>query len=64
MNKIYGMSTEDRENLGKLGRQHVEKNYNFVDFQKTWVDIMIRVHEKFGSWENRKSYKSWRLEEI
>jgi len=64
MNKIYGMSNEERESLGKLGRQHIEKNYNFKDFKQSWVNLMTEVHEKFGSWEDRKYYTPWRLEEI
>jgi len=64
MNKIYAMTAEERENLGKLGREHIEKNYNFKDFKQSWVDLMTTVHEKFGSWDDRKLYKPWRLEKI
>jgi len=58
------MSAEERKELGKLGRQHVLKNYNFENFQKRWVDIMLDIHERHGSWDTRKLYKKWELETI
>ena len=64
LEKIFYMSKEDRKQLGLKGREHVLKNYNFEKFNKQWVDVMLRVHEKHGSWENRKNYKSWEIIEI
>ena len=61
---MYNMSKEDRQKLGEKGRQHVIKNYNFSDFESKWVDLMDSVHEKYGSWDNRKHYKSWTFEEV
>ncbi len=61
---FYNMPEEERKNLGEKGRQHVMKNYNFENFEKTWVDTMLEIHERCGSWENRKDYKSWELVEI
>ncbi len=40
------------------------KNYNFEDYGKKWVDLLLSVHEKYGSWENRKGYKSWEMTKI
>jgi glycosyltransferase involved in cell wall biosynthesis len=62
--KFYKMDKKDRDNLGKMGREHVLKNYNFKDFNKTWVDTMLNLHERCGSWENRKNYQSWELIEL
>ena len=62
--KIYEMSPEERSELGRKGRQHVLKNYNYEMFSKRWDEIFTYVHEKYGSWENRKNYQSWRLREI
>ena len=62
--KIYEMSKEEREKLGKAGQKHVEKNYNFKDFCNNWVETMDKIHEKYGSWENRKNYKAWTLTEV
>ena len=62
--KIYEMSKEERVKLGKAGRKHVMKNYNFKDFCNNWVETLEGIHEKHGSWESRKGYKAWTLKEI
>lgn len=64
LKQMLNMSKEEREELGRKGINHVEKNYNFADFKQKWVDLMLKAHEEFGSWENRKNYKSWELMEI
>jgi glycosyltransferase involved in cell wall biosynthesis len=64
LTKIYNMSREERKDLGKKGFEHVQKNYNFENFEKEWVDLLTSVHEKYGSWENRKDYQSWDLMEL
>ena len=64
LEKMYNMPEEQRLLLGKKGREHVEKNYNFKDFQERWVELMQEVHEKYGSWFERKKYKSWTLKEV
>ncbi|MCS5550312.1 MAG: glycosyltransferase [Gammaproteobacteria bacterium] len=64
MNKIYHMTEDERNELGKAGREHVLKNYNFEDYGKRWIKVMEDLHEKYGSWENRKEYKSWRVTEL
>tara|TARA_Y100001937_G_scaffold119372_1_gene175035 strand:- start:1391 stop:2659 length:1269 start_codon:yes stop_codon:yes gene_type:complete len=64
MEKIFNMSKEERTNLGLLGREHVMKNYNFENFNKTWVDLMTEIYEEQGSWETRKYTKRWTLKEV
>ena len=32
------MSEEERAELGKMGRAHIDKNYNFNDFCDKWVE--------------------------
>jgi glycosyltransferase involved in cell wall biosynthesis len=64
MVKMYEMSSEERSRLGKLGREHVQKNYNFDDFNKSWVDLLQEVHEKYGSWKSRKNHQNWRNEAL
>jgi glycosyltransferase involved in cell wall biosynthesis len=61
---FYNLSAEERAKLGKAGRAHVMKNYNFENFATQWDDIMTRVHEKNGSWETRKNYSSYNFKEI
>jgi glycosyltransferase involved in cell wall biosynthesis len=62
--KMYEMDEKGRKNLGALGRKHVEKNYNFDNFNKSWLKLMLSVHKKYGSWKNRKKYKNWRSETL
>ncbi len=61
---FHDMTPMERKNMGKMGREHVLKNYNFEDFKKKWVDLMLNVYEQNGSWETRKNYKSWEMREI
>ena len=62
--KMYNMNKTDRNKLGKAGRKHVIDNYNFEDYGKKWVDLLLSVNEKYGAWETRKGYKSWEMVKI
>ena len=53
-----------KKELGLKGRDHVEKNYNFDNFIKTWDEVFTRVHEEHGSWETRNRKQNWTLEEV
>ena len=67
INKMYNAwkdNTEEYQKWCELGMQHVEKNYNFENFEKQWVKIMEDIYKKHGSWETRKGYKSWELREV
>jgi len=62
--KIYNMTNKERDALGAKGREHVMKNYNFPNFRNNWVELMDKVYEEHGSWDQRKKYKNWRLFEL
>ena len=64
LHKMYNMTPEERKELGRKGRQHVENNYSFEKYCEGWVKIMTEVYEKHGSWETRNNYKSWELKEL
>ena len=64
LEKLFNMTSEERKNLGHLGREHVLKNYNYKHFQHQWKILIDEVHQKFGSWENRTGYKTWELLEV
>ena len=64
LNKIYAMTPEERAELGRQGREHVMKNYNFDNYGTSWVNLLQEIHEKYGSWENRKNYQAWRVTEL
>ena len=62
--EMYNKTPEERKQLGLNGREHVEKNYNFDNFIKTWDEIFTKVHEKHGSWQARNRKQNWTLEEV
>tara|TARA_R110002074_G_scaffold202324_1_gene370143 strand:+ start:1889 stop:3157 length:1269 start_codon:yes stop_codon:yes gene_type:complete len=64
MLKIYNMSKEEREELGRKGREHVMKNYNFENFAKQWDELFTMVSEEWGSWDNRRNHQRWVVKEI
>ena len=64
MLEMYHMSKEDRQELGRLGREHVEKNYSFSTFRERWVHLMDDTLERHGSWDTRKNYKSYDCLEV
>jgi glycosyltransferase involved in cell wall biosynthesis len=64
MEKMYNMSQEERDELGRKGRGHVLKNYNFKKYGEQWVELLTKVYEEKGSWNTRKDYKAWELTEV
>ena len=64
LEEIFNMTEDDRKKMGERGRQHVMKNYNFENFNKTWVDVMTNLHEEQGSWDTRKYNNRWTLKEV
>jgi glycosyltransferase involved in cell wall biosynthesis len=64
LHKIYSLTNSQRREIGMLGRKHVETNYNFENFSKTWVDVITEIYEREGSWENRKNYNGIRFMEV
>ena len=62
--EMYNKTTKERKELGLKGRKHVEKNYNFENFIKTWDEVLTKVHEEHGSWETRNRKQNWTLEEV
>tara|TARA_A100001515_G_scaffold143491_1_gene144743 strand:+ start:27 stop:1289 length:1263 start_codon:yes stop_codon:yes gene_type:complete len=61
MLKMYNMTKEEREEMGRKGREHVLKNYGFKEYGEKWADLLLDVHEKMGSWETRRGYKAWEM---
>ena len=58
------MTQEEREELGKKGRNHVITNYNREEIMKKWDEVFTKLYNDLGSWENRKNYKAWEFKEI
>ena len=61
---MYNLTKEERAKLGQLGSEHVKKNYNFKDFENSWIELMDNIVEKYGSWDTRKNYKPWVMKEV
>lgn len=64
MRSFYSKTPEERAELGRLGREHVMKNYSMEVFEKSWQDTIEQTMNDFGSWDTRKGYKRWELTEI
>lgn len=62
--KMYNMTREERKEMGARGREYVLKNYNHENFVKRWDEVLTEIHDKNGSWENRKNYQGWKLVEV
>jgi len=62
--KMHNMPKEDREEMGRKGQEYVQRNYNLEDHQKRWDEVFQHIHEKYGSWNTRKGYKSWVMENV
>lgn len=62
--KMINMSREERREIGLKGCEYVKKNYSFEFFVSEWERILLEVHEKYGSWDTRKGYKSWEMVKI
>ena len=64
MKKALNLSKSKYKKMSDSCLEHVNKNYNFENYEKNWVELMDSIIEKHGSWENRKIYKRWHLMEV
>jgi len=64
MHKMFNLSTKEREELGRKGREHVLSSYGFDDYKARWDNLFKDIKANHGSWENRKSYQTWDFKEI
>ena len=64
LRKIYNMTKAERKKLGTAGRKYVLKNYGFEKYVEQWDETFKTIREKYGSWEDRKNYKSWSIKEV
>lgn len=52
---------ELRENLGKQGREHIEKTFNMDEFRMKWLEV-VKVTEKKPINKEREEFKSVEME--
>lgn len=65
--KLYKLWKKDPvkyAKIGENGRKHVLKNMNKEDFDRKWVEVMLDLHERCGSWETRKGYVPWEMKKL
>lgn len=62
--KFYNLSKEERQELGRLGRNHLAQNYSMESFANKWDKVLTNVIETRGSWDTRKNYQAWELIEV
>ena len=62
--KMYNLTKEEREEMGKKGREHILTNYGFKRYVDDWDKIFTQVYNEKGSWKNRKNYEAWKLIEV
>jgi glycosyltransferase involved in cell wall biosynthesis len=58
--KMYNMPKEERKRLGKLGQDHVEKNFSYSKFSEFWPEFLEKVNSECGSWPN-KTFKEYQF---
>jgi glycosyltransferase involved in cell wall biosynthesis len=64
LEKMYNMTKKQRKEMGLKGRKHVLKNYNKDELLKQWDELLTKIYEEKGSWENRKEYQRWSIKEV
>ena len=64
LTKALNLPTKKYRLMVSQGRRHISKSYNFENFEKSWVELMDRVVEQYGSWDSRKNYQRWHLMEV
>ncbi len=64
MTKALNLPSKKYRQMASQGRRHVDKNYNFENFEKSWVNLMDKVISEHGSWETRTGYNRWHLMEV
>tara|TARA_R100000808_G_C2132525_1_gene141450 strand:- start:244 stop:1500 length:1257 start_codon:yes stop_codon:yes gene_type:complete len=62
--EIYNMSKEEREEMGRKGREHAVNNYSLAQYAKNWDRALTKIHKEHGSWDKRKKYNRWEFKEV
>ena len=57
--KMYEMDPIERAELGVRARGWTQKRFNFNTFISDWDALLTKIHNTRGSWETRKSHKTY-----
>ena len=63
MVKMFELPDEERQEMGKKGREHVLKNYSMENYIQLWIKTLTDVYEKHGSWETMNR-NQWSLKKV
>jgi len=58
---MYNKTAAQRASWGLKGREWTQKRFNFQDYGKRWDELFTALHERCGSWDTRKDYKSYEV---
>jgi len=61
--KMFNMPKEDRQALGRLGQEHINKNFSYEKFGQFWPNFVREVNNKCESWP-RIDYLPYTFTEI
>jgi glycosyltransferase involved in cell wall biosynthesis len=64
LEQMYKSPKKKYQTMGKKGRAHLQKNYNFEEFGAKWDELLTQIYKKNGSWDSRKNYQTWTLKEV
>ena len=64
LTKALSMPAKKYRQMSSQGRRHVDRNYNFENFEKSWIDLFDKAIKEHGSWDTRVNYKRWYLMEV
>jgi glycosyltransferase involved in cell wall biosynthesis len=64
LTKALNLPSKKYRQMSSQGRKHVNKNYNFDNFEKSWISLMDSIIENYGSWDTRTGYQRWHLMEV
>ena len=64
LKKALNLSAPKYKKLSELALNHIHTNYNFENYEKSWIDLIDETIKKHGSWENRINHKRWYLMEV
>ena len=61
---FYNMSKDERDEMGRKGREYVIQNYGIDTYVENWRKAFEKVFDTCGSWDTRKNYDKWEMFEL
>lgn len=63
LDTVSNLSSEELEEIGRKGMEHVSREYNISSYCEKWESLIDDVVINMGSWKSRK-HKSWEIIEV